>query len=304
MSATTSVAPETAATSAVFLDLAIIGGGPAALSAAIYAARAGQKVTVFERAEIGGALPRIAKLDNYPGFQGSGRDLAKNMRTQAERAGAKIAYGECSGLSKTAETFTLTIDGEPVQSRTVLVATGSEPRPLAPELAQNLQKPVSYCALCDAELAKGKHVVVIGGGNSAFQESLLLAPLVDQLTLVSHSPFRADSCLITQLKSLQNVTLRENFEPTADFLNAFDHIFVFIGQRPSTTFLKNFPEILDSQGYILTSAQETSTSNPDHSTSIPGLFAAGDVRANVLRQVVTAAADGASAAVEIAHFLQ
>ena len=179
------------------LDLAIIGSGPAALSAALYAARAGLRVSVFERANIGGALCEIAQISNYPGFTGPGRDLAATMPRQAETAGVTIAYGECTAIrplepsansansaAPASDTtaaqpaaparFELTIDGEPVRARTVLLATGSEPRPLPFTLAT----PVSYCALCDADLAKGQDIAVVGGGNSAGQESLGLAPLV------------------------------------------------------------------------------------------------------------------------------
>lgn len=308
-------APVSAPTSTAVLDLAIIGSGPAALSAALYAARAGLRVSVFERANIGGALCEIAQISNYPGFTGPGRDLAATMRRQAEAAGVTIAYGECTAIrplkpSATSAApasddtsaqpaaparFELAIDGEPVRARTVLLATGSEPRPLPFALAT----PVSYCALCDADLAKGQDIAVVGGGNSAVQESLGLAPLVKSLTLITHSALKAEPHLITQLRALSNVTIREHLEPTPDLLNTFARVFVFIGKRPATTCVADLaastPDFYDAAGYV------RGGHGSAHQTAIPGLYVAGDLRSHALRQVVTAAADGAAAAVEISQ---
>ena len=299
------------------LDLAIIGSGPAALSAALYAARAGLRVSVFERANIGGALCEIAQISNYPGFTGPGRDLAATMRRQAESAGVTIAYGECTAIrplkpsansavpaSDTTAAqpaaparFELTIDGEPVRARAVLLATGSEPRPLPFALTV----PVSYCALCDADLAKGQDIAVVGGGNSAVQESLGLAPLVKSLTLITHSALKAEPHLITQLRALPNVTIREHLEPTPDLLNTFARVFVFIGKRPATTCVADLaastPDFYDAAGYV------RGGHGSAHQTAIPGLYVAGDLRSDALRQVVTATGDGAAAAVEISQSL-
>ena len=315
--AATSAAPVSAPTSTAVLDLAIIGSGPAALSAALYAARAGLRVSVFERANIGGALCEIAQISNYPGFTGPGRDLAAAMRRQAESAGATIAYGECTAIRSlepsaasatpasdttaaqpaTPARFELTIDGEPVRARTVLLATGSEPRPLPFALTV----PVSYCALCDADLAKGQDIAVVGGGNSAVQESLGLAPLVKSLTLITHSALKAEPHLITQLRALRSVTIREHLEPTPDLLNTFARVFVFIGKRPATACVADLaastPDFYDAAGYVRGGHDSA------HQTAIPGLYVAGDLRSDALRQVVTAAGDGAAAAVEISQSL-
>lgn len=313
--ATSAADPASATTSTAVLDLAIIGSGPAALSAALYAARAGLRVSVFERANIGGALCEIAQISNYPGFTGPGRDLAATMRRQAESAGVTIAYGECTTirpLKPSANSaasansvpdaaparFELTIDGEPVRARTVLLATGSEPRPLPFTLAT----PVSYCALCDADLAKGQDIAVVGGGNSAVQESLGLAPLVKSLTLITHSALKAEPHLITQLRALPNVTIRERLEPTPDLLNTFARVFVFIGKRPATTCVADLavstPDFYDAAGYV------RGGHGSAHQTAIPGLYVAGDLRSDALRQVVTATGDGAAAAVEISQSLR
>ena len=349
MSTTHAKTPRTKTTpasaqSSLPLDLAIIGSGPAALSAALYAARAGHRVAVFERSNIGGALFEIAQISNYPGYTGPGRDLAATMRHQAESAGAAINYGECTAircldpatLTPVAPSvpvdpstpdrpalFELTIDGEPVRARAVLLATGSEPRPLPFTLAV----PVSYCALCDADLAKGQDIAVVGGGNSAVQESLGLAPLVKSLTLISHSALKAEPHLQSQLRALSNVVVREHLEPTPELLNTFDRVFVFIGKRPATTCVASLasstPDFYDAAGYIRTTPAsvdaprsvsapvDTSPANssaasttPSHQTLIPGLYVAGDLRSGAVRQVVTAAGDGAAAAVEISQFLR
>lgn len=287
------------------LDLAIIGGGPAALSAALYAARAGVKTKVFERAGIGGALAEISNLSNYPGFAGLGPDLAEQMRDQAVQAGAEIVYGDCQRLWRYIDHFELTIDDAPVLAKRVLVATGSTPK----KLDFTPRPPVSYCALCDGDLTKGKHVAVVGGANSAVQESLYLAGLVKDLTIITHSHLKADPYLLQRLdeaRKTHNIKVLENTDPTPELLDDFDYIFVFIGKRPATEFLYPLadsllsdPPLLDPAGYIITvpdplSAQFT------HATVIPGLYAAGDVRSGSLKQVVSAAADGAAAAVEIA----
>lgn len=304
---------------AELLDVAIIGSGPAALSAALYLARAGLKTVVFERGEIGGELCRIAKISNYPGYDGAGKELAARFRHQAEQSGAEIRYGECLSVKPAKQAYVLQIDDETVHTRAVLVATGSEPKPLDFEI----NPPVSYCALCEGELARGKNVAVIGGANSAVQESLYLAPLVKQLTLISHSPLKADQCLTERLRTQTNVEIREHVEPNAKMLSGYDYVFVFIGTKPATSFLKNLKDrkvieksktfakfielevagmysLLDGDGYILTGESKHRT---EHETAYPGIFAAGDVRAGMVKQVATAVGDGVTAATEIIHFL-
>lgn len=296
------------------LDLAIIGGGPAALSAAIYAARAGVKVQIFEKADFGGTLPEISRIENYPGFLGAGRELADSMRSQAEQAGAVLSYGECTSvevispqsatdlvapvtsnhISTMAPVLQLMIDGELVQTRAVLVASGSEPR----KLPFHLQIPASYCALCDGPLVKGKNVVVVGGANSAVQESLFLSNLAAKVTIITHSRLKADQELLDRLPRSSNITIIENTEPTPEFLEQFDHCFVYIGKNPATKFLP--AAILDASGYVKCRNQ----GHFPHQTSLQGVFAAGDVCENSVKQVVTAAGDGAAAAIEITNYLK
>lgn len=277
------------------LDLAIIGAGPAAFSAAIYAARAALKVKIFEKQHFGGTLTEIAQLDNYPGFSGSGQALADQLQTQAKQAGVALTYGTCTAIAQSSPSssshhFILSIDDSPAAARAVLIATGSQPRTL--DLPTTT--PVSYCALCDAQLYQGRDVLVIGGGNSAVGESAYLAPVVHHLTLINRSPLRAEPALVRRLRTHPNVTILENTTPTPELLNSVSGIFVFIGKQPATGFLP--ATILDSDGYVVTDFA--------YQTALPGLFAAGDVRASSIKQVITAAAEGTAAALRIIDYLK
>lgn len=266
------------------LDLAIVGSGPAALSAAIYATRAGLKVHVFEKGNIGGTLPEISRIENYPGFLGNGIELAEKFKTQAETLGAEITYGECEKV----ESGALVVDGERISARAILVAVGSEPKKLE---IDGLKVPVSYCALCDGALYKGKRIAVVGGGKSAIQESAYLAELAKEVVIFSRSKVTASEVAVKKLGA--NVEIKENVTVDAETLNQFDGVFAFIGQTPATHFLP--AEALDENGFIKAENYET---------IIPGVFAAGDVRANTTKQIVIAAADGASAAIRIIDFLK
>lgn len=277
------------------LDLAIIGGGPAALAAAIYAARAGLEVRIFEKGRFGGVLPELSNIENYPGFSGPGAELATKLSNQAAQAGAKLEYGECTAVRETATGFELMVDEAPVLARAVLVASGSEPR----RLDFDLQIPVSYCALCDGALAKGKRVVVVGGANSAVQEALYLAGLAREVTIVTHSQLKADQELLERLARATNITVVEGLEPTVEYLEQFDYCFVYIGKTPATGFLPK--EILDESEYVKT---DTETGIFLHQTAIKGVFAAGDVRQDSVKQIITAAGDGAAAAIEITEWLR
>lgn len=265
------------------IDLAIIGSGPASLTASIYAARLGLSVSVFEKSVYGGALNEISHLANFPGYDGSGADFAKKLKDQALSFGVELRFGECTSLDP------FKIDDEIVEAKTILIATGTEPRKL--DFAVNA--PVSYCALCDAPLYSGKNILVVGGGNSAVGESIHLANIVKSLTLVSHSPLKADDVFIKKLASKKNVTILENYSLTKNFADQFDGVFVYIGKKPSTAFVPDF--LKDKDGYIITK---------NYQTKIPNIFACGDARANSMKQALTASADGAAAAVAIADHLK
>lgn len=273
------------------LDLAIIGSGPSAMTAGIYAARAGLSVKIFEKKRFGGALPDIAHIANFPGFDGAGLDLADTMKKQAEQVGVEFVYGKAERINHndTQGCIDLIIDGELINARAVLVATGSEPIPLDMEIST----PVSYCASCDGPLYKDKEIIVLGGGNSAVQESIYLAKIVKHLTLINHSELRAQHTLINQLTKMSNVTIKTKEDYSKQQLESVDGVFVFIGHRPATSFLPR--EVLDKHGYIVTDSHQM--------TKIPGIFAAGDARDNTVKQAITASGDGASAAIFIQKYL-
>lgn len=276
-----------------FSDLIIIGSGPASLTAAIYAARSDLSVKIFEKAQIGGILPEITELPNFPGFTGSGQQFANKLRDQVKNLGVSINYGECTEIiypSQDKPYFKLIIDQKVYHSFAVLIATGSKPK----RLTLPTSKPLHYCALCDGPFYKGKSILVIGGGNSAVGESIHLAQIVDRITLVSRGQLTAESSLIRQLKAEPNVQILENTVATPELIAEHDGIFVFIGKLPATDFLED--QLLDSKKYILT--------DQSNMTKIPGLFAAGDVRSGTLKQAVSAAADGALAAVNIVKYIK
>ena len=266
------------------LDLAIIGSGPAALTAALYAARFGLRVTVFEKDAYGGALNLISDLRNFPGFRGEGSELATTMKQQAEEVGVEFQYGTCESLSP------LIIDGEEVSARAILIATGSENKHLdfEPDI------PVSYCAICDAPLYRGKNLLVIGGGNSAVGESIYLAKIAKHVTIATHSKLKADEIFMEMLRKYDNVDILEHTEITKDTFAGYDAAFVFIGKCPATSFVNL--EILDDAGYIVT--------NNKNQTAVEHIFAAGDVRQGTTHQAITASGDGAAAAIAIHEYLK
>ncbi len=266
------------------LDLAIIGSGPAALTAAIYATRAGLSVEVIEKNRMGGSLPDISRLTNFPGFEGSGQDLANRLLAQIKNLGVYNDFGVCSSIKP------FTVDGQEKFARAILIATGTEPI----HLDLPTKKPVNYTVPSVNDNYLSKNVLVIGGGDFAISEALYLAKnTVKSLTIISHTNLKAEKRLVDELKSLRYVTIYENFEPTIEFLDSFDGIFVLVGKKPMSNFMPK--ELLDENGYIIT--------DENYMTKIPGVFVAGDVRSGTLKQPLTAAADGATAAINISNFL-
>jgi len=293
------------------LDVAIIGSGPAAFTAALYAARENLSVTVFERDSIGGLTGIISKIENFPGFSGTGAELIRFMQEQAESFGAKTQYGECTAVKKLKNHFELTIDEEPISARTVIVATGSERRKLG--IPGEDLPGMSYCATCDGPLAEGKKAIVIGGGNSAVQESFFLLKYTQKVTILARSALRCSDVLKNRLQKEPRITVVTSAEPleftakngklagvkcrlkpsgtTKSFPANF--AFVFVGMVPATSFLP--PKILSEDGSVKT--------KHDFSTNIPGLFAAGDCRFGNVKQAIVAAGEGASAAIAAGKYL-
>lgn len=288
-------------------DFVIIGSGPAAMSAAIYAARDKKAPLVLERDNMGGLAATISKIENYPGFIGTGAELMQTMRSQAESFGAKFDYGEITKLAQSDAGIDLEIDGdEHLLARAVLVATGTERVRLG--IPGEDLPGVSYCATCDGPLIHGQNVLVIGGGNSAVQEAFYLLKFCDKATLLVRSRLRCDDTLRERLEHEPRISIELGVVPTkieqadqelsviSEDGRTFSahNIFIFIGQRPATTFLP--AEVLAEDSSIVT--------DKNYMTKIPGLFAAGDCRYESVHQVVTATGEGAAAAVAIRNYLK
>lgn len=293
------------------LDVAIVGAGPAGLTAAIYTARAGLSTMVFEPLLVGGQLTSIDELENYPGFpEGvNGFDMAMRMKEQAERFGAALATEEVTGISgQPSSGYVVETTSGRHDARTVILATGAKPRKLDVPGVLGLEgKGVSYCATCDGNLFRGQDVVVNGGGDTACADALYLANVCTTVHLVHRrDEFRAHQAYVDRIMRAENVKVHwhsvvSGVEETDGRLSGVQvrnvitdetstipaaALFVAIGSVPKTDWLADVVE-RDEAGYV--------QAGHDCHTSAPGIFVAGDVRTTLLRQVVTAAADGALA---------
>lgn len=297
-------------------ELVIVGGGPAGLSAAIYAARAGLDFIVLERDGFGGGqITSSHEVENYPGAgRKSGFDLGQAFRDQAVELGAEIVYGTVTGIKDLGDCKELVLDGgEPVRARAVIAATGASPRKLGvPGERELTGAGVSYCATCDGAFFRGKSTLVIGGGDTAVEDALFLSALCKDVTVaLRRDVFRAARRRVDLLSAKENVTIlyRTNLteirgegrvqsvilsgpEGTAE--RPVDGVFLAVGVEPAGGWLSGLPLALDG-GYV--------AAGEDCRTNIPGLFAAGDLRKKPLRQVVTAAADGANAVMSAMEYL-
>ena len=291
-------------------DMLIIGGGPGGYTAALYAARAGLSVAVLEKLSAGGQMALTTQLDNYPGFEEGvdGFDLAAKMQQQAERFGAVTEYAEVYTADLAANPKVINTSEGEYFGRTVVIATGANPRELGLPNEQSLVgRGVAYCAACDGMFYKGKTVVVVGGGNSAAADALLLSRVAKKVIVVHRrDTLRATKIYHQPLMNAQNVEFCWN-STVKEILHGekvsgvvlkdvntgeekqidCDGVFVSIGRKPATELVAG-QIALDAGGYIV--ADETTK------TEIGGVFAVGDVRTKLLRQVVTAVADGAVAA--------
>ena len=298
-------------------DLIVVGGGPAGYTAALYGVRAGLDTLVLEKLSAGGQMSLTETIDNYPGYPEGveGFTLAQTMQAQAERFGAKTVYTEVESVELAANPKTLTTSEGVFTARTVILATGANPRTLGlPEEAELIGRGVAYCAACDGMFYKGKTVVVVGGGNTAAADALLLSRIARKVVLVHRrDTLRATKIYHEPLMKAENVEFQWNSVVTAilheDTLTgvrirnvktgeekdiAADGIFISVGRIPATELVAQQLEP-DEGGYIV--AGETTE------TSIPGVYAVGDVRTKPLRQVVTAVADGATAVHMAEEFL-
>ena len=291
-------------------DVIIIGGGPAGYTAALYASRAGLDTLVIEKMGPGGQMALTDIIDNYPGFEEGidGISLGMKMQAGAERFGAATEYAEVTSLELSGKIKTIETAGGKFLTRTLIIATGADPRKLGIEGEDALVgRGLHYCAHCDGRFYKGKTVMVVGGGNSAASDALYLSHLCEKVIVVHRrDTLRATKIYHEPLMSAPNVEFMWN-SAIDDYIVdkkivgakvknlqsgelsdvAFDGLFVSIGRKPATDLFVD-QLALDGNGYII--ADESTR------TSIEGVYAAGDVRTKTLRQVVTAVSDGAIAA--------
>lgn len=291
-------------------DMIVIGGGPGGYTAALYAARAGLSVLVLEKLSAGGQMALTNQIDNYPGFQEGidGFTLGENMQLQAERFGAVTELAEVTALRLDGSIKDVETTEGCFQSRTVVLATGANPRLLGlPGERELTGRGVNYCAACDGMFYKGKTVVVVGGGNTAAADALTLSRIAKKVIVVHRrDTLRATKVYHDSLLNAPNIEFFWNSAITELLQNgklsgvriqnlltgeqreiSCDGLFVSIGRAPATKLVEGLLE-LDESGYIV--AGESTE------TSIPGVYAVGDIRTKALRQIVTAVADGAMAA--------
>lgn len=295
-------------------DIIIIGGGPAGLTAALYAKRANKSVLVIEKSTFGGQITFSPKVENIPGFISlSGNEFAEKLVEQVMNAGADVEM--CEVLSvKNGDIKTVVTDGGEFEGKSLIIATGAKHRLLGLENEEKLiGNGISFCAVCDGAFYKGKTVAVIGGGNSALVEAILLSDLVQKLYVVQNLGFlTGESKLVEQLNSkpnvevilntvvdsligedeLKGITIKNTDGKVTDLM--LDGMFVAVGLVPQNDFVSGIVN-LDNRGYV--------TAKEDALTNADGIFVAGDCRTKSIRQVTTAASDGAIAALAACDYL-
>lgn len=300
-------------------DVIIIGGGPAGLSAAVYSSRSRLKTLLIEKAGCGGQIAITDELENYPGFDEgiNGFDIAVKMEKQARKFGTEIVYGEVLSLDMQDKLKKVILSDQIYMTKTVIIASGAKFKKLNIKgEAEFMGRGVSYCATCDGPFFRNKEIAVIGGGNSALQEALYLTRFAGKVNLIHRrDEFRAVKIL--QERVLKDPKINVILSATVEEIEGSESIekiriknikngqmnelsvsgvFIFVGWTPNTKFLTESKIVLNEDGYILT--------NDEMQTSIPGVFACGDIRKKLLRQVVTAAGDGATASVAAQHYIE
>lgn len=304
-------------------DVIILGGGPAGLSCGIYTARAKLKTLIVEYSLLPPQMVLTDIIENYPGFpEGiNGFDLLEKFKRQAANFGCEFSLATTEPKIKIVNSdFTINIENNIYNTKTIVIATGRKPKPLGIENETKfVGRGISYCGICDAALFKDKVVCVVGGGNTALQESLFISRFVKKLYLIHRrKQFRGAKILLERLTQKNNVevitpatvikilgdtkveSLEINYVDTNTTQNiSCDGIFIFVGETPNTEFVKNIEGgkvELDENGYIIT--------NEHLMTSIKGIFACGDCRKNPLKQVVVACSEGAIVAEVINNYLE
>ena len=287
-------------------DMLILGGGPGGYTAALYAARAGLSVKVLEKLSAGGQMALTTQIDNYPGFPEGidGFELGERMQQQAERFGAETEYAEVTAVELDQDPKVIHTSEGDFWGKTVVIATGANPRKLGIEKEDALVgRGVAYCAACDGMAFRGKRVAVVGGGDSAVADALLLSRVAKEVTLIHRrDTLRATKIYHESLKNAENITLLMNSQvktlladkrltgilvqtPEGERELPVEGIFISVGRKPNTALFEG--QLTLENGYI--------KAGEDTKTNIPGVYAVGDVRTKQLRQIVTAVADGAMA---------
>ncbi|MCU5745847.1 thioredoxin-disulfide reductase [Staphylococcus sp. SQ8-PEA] len=297
-------------TEQVDFDVAIVGAGPAGMTAAVYASRADLSTVMIERGMPGGQMANTEEVENFPGFDFvTGPDLSTKMFEHAKKFGAQYQYGDIKSIEDKGDYKVIDLGNKEITAYAVIISTGAEYKKIGVPGEQELGgRGVSYCAVCDGAFFKGKKLYVIGGGDSAVEEGTFLTKFADSVTIVHRrDELRAQKILQDRafknekvdfiwshtLKTINekdgkvgSLTLESTKDGTEQTVDA-DGVFIYIGMKPLTAPFESLG-ITNDVGYILT--------NDDMSTSVPGIYAAGDVREKGLRQIVTATGDGSIAA--------
>ena len=299
-------------------DVAIIGAGPAGMTAAVYASRANLSTIMIERGVPGGQIANTEAVENYPGYEHIlGPDLSNKMFAHAKKFGSEYAYGDIKEIIDEGNLKVIKTSNKEIKAKAVIIATGAQYKKLGvPGESELVGRGISYCAVCDGAFFKEREIVVIGGGDSAVEEGVFLTRYANKVTII-HRRDKLRAQKILQDRALANekvdfiwnhtlkeiheengkvssITLVNTVDGTERELKA-DGIFVYIGMVPLTKPFTNLG-ITNEHGYIVT--------NEKMETSIPGIFAAGDVREKTLRQIVTATGDGSIAAQSAQHYIE
>ena len=300
-------------------DVVIVGSGPSGMTAAIYAARANMKVLLLDKLAPGGQIINTNEIQNYTGVGTiNGAELAMNMFTHTQELNVEFDYATVTRIEDAGDVKKIYIEEDPdrvIETKTVIIATGTEHRKLNVENEEKfIGNGIGFCAICDGEFYRDKDVVVVGGGNSAVEESIYLADIVKTLTIVTMFDLTADPIACDKLRSMPNVTVYP-YQDILDFVGESslegvhckstqtgeemtvkcDGVFEYIGLAPLTDFVKDLG-IVNDRGYIEV--------NHRMETKIPGIYASGDCIVKELRQVITACSDGAIAAQNASYYIK
>lgn len=299
-------------------DVIIIGAGPAGLTAAVYTSRGNLSTLMLERGMPGGQMANTEDIENYPGFEHVlGPDLSTKMFDHARKFGAEYAYGDVTEIIDGENYKTIIAGGNQFKTRAIIITTGAEYRKMGvPGEAELTGRGVSYCAVCDGAFFRGKEIIVVGGGDSAIEEGSYLTRFADKVTVVhrrdelraqkiiqdrAFANEKMDFIWNTTIKQVNDkdgkvgsVTLQSTVDGSEKEFET-EGMFVYVGMNPLTKPFKKLG-ILDENGYI--------TTNEIMETSVPGIYAAGDVREKLLRQIVTATGDGSIAAQAVQKYVE